>query len=142
MLERYYGRLVLTPEHQAQLRELVAGEAERMTATSEKERARCNNVLTGLKKQERKLLSAHYKDRVSDELYNEEAARIQREREQVERIASRLDVDFSDVQRTLDIALELLNDVQWAFVASPPHVRRLINQAIFDKIELWDIDEI
>jgi site-specific DNA recombinase len=142
MLERYYDRVVVTPERKSKLREVITAEASRMQATSEKERTRCNNVLMGLDEQERKLLRAHYADRISDDLYDEEAARILREREQVERIASRLDVEFSEVLKNLELALTLLGDLRRAFCAAPPHVRRLINQAIFVKIELWDVDEM
>jgi len=142
MLEHYYIRVGMTAERRAHLTALIENEAERMTAASEKERDRCNNVLTILKEQERKLLKAHYQDRISDELYNEEAARIAREREQVERIASRLNIEFSEAQRNVDLAMSLLSDIHRAYYAAPPHVRRLLNQAIFTKIELWDTDEL
>jgi site-specific DNA recombinase len=142
MLESYYKHVVMSPDRRKRLAQLIKGEAERMAATSETERSRCNNVLADLKEQERKLLRAHYEDRLSDELYDEEAARISREREQIESIAARLDVEFDDAQENAEVAMSLLSDIQRAYGASPPHVRRLINQAIFTRIELSDIDEI
>ena len=142
LLEQYYARIVMSSEQQTRLRAALATEAERIAASSEQERKRCGKVLARLKTQERKLLGAYYADQVSSDLYSEESARIAREREHVERIVSRLTVEFSTVTQNLDLALELLSDIQRAFIASPPHVRRLINQAIFVKIELWDVDEI
>lgn len=58
MLEQYYTRVVVTPDRQATLRDVIAAEAKRMQSTSDKERTRCNNVLTVLDEQERNRTSS------------------------------------------------------------------------------------
>ncbi len=142
LIERYYATVVLSETRRARVRQAIRTELARMSATSENELRRCNGVLAELKTQERKLLDAHYQDRVSSELYAEESARIAREREVTEAIAARLNVEFSDITNNLELALTLVSDIQRAYKASPPHIRRLLNQAIFVRIDLRDGEEI
>lgn len=105
---------------------------------SEHETARCKRVLSELQQQERKLLQAYYADNLSAELFAEEQRRLQREREQTEAITRRLEVDFEDIERTLDLALALVDDIDRAYRVAPDDVRRLLNQAIFERIDVLD----
>jgi hypothetical protein len=61
--------------------------------------------LAKLERQERKLLDAHYEDRVSDELFKSEEQRIRRERVAAEVAISRLEVNDDRLLSTLDEAL-------------------------------------
>ena len=142
MIERYYARVVLTAGQRQRIQQIIRAQLADLTVAAEREHSRCVAVLEELTQQERKLLERYYADKVSASLYDEEQARIQREREQTEAIAARLQLKFEDVERSLELALSLLSNAQAAYLAAEPHLRRMLNQAIFFRFELRDEDEI
>jgi hypothetical protein len=127
-------------EGRLRVRQAVQERLAEMAAVSEKELTRCSQVLRQLEEQERKLLRAYYSDRVSPELFDEEQARIKREREQAEGIVARLSLQFDDIERTLDLALTLVTDVSDGYRRAHPRVRRLLNQALFEGIDISEED--
>jgi site-specific DNA recombinase len=139
-IERYYATVDMPEEDRLRVRQAVQERLAEMAAVSEKELTRCSQVLGQLEEQERKLLRAYYSDRVSPELFDEEQARIKREREQAEGIVARLSVQFDDIERTLDLALTLVTDVSDGYRRAHPHVRRLLNQALFEGIDISEED--
>ena len=62
--------------------------------------------------------------------------RLERERDIAERRLSAASAEFDQVEEALDRALELATRCAETYRQAPPHVRRLINQAIFDKLYL------
>jgi site-specific DNA recombinase len=113
----------------------------KLAATSQQELNRCQSVQAGLKEQERKLLDKHYQDDISDELFSEEAARIKRERKDAEAIMARLTIRHEDVVAGLTLALKLASsDLHDLYLRATPPIRRLMNQAIFETIWVWDED--
>lgn len=141
-IERYYRRVELGEAERERVRTAVRAHLASMAATSEREVDRCRGVLAELDEQERKLLRVHYDDRISPALYDEEQARIRREREQVARILERLDIEHDAIEETLDLALAIVADTQQAYENAPPQVRRLLNQALFTRIEISHGEEI
>ena len=135
-VERYYRKVQLSKARQRRIRQTIKARLDAMAAVSERETARCHGELRSLEEQERKLLQKHYADRISDSLYDEEQQRIAREREAAEAIILRLSVQFDDIEETLDLALGLTEDIQAAYLKASPTVRRLFNQAIFERIEV------
>lgn len=141
-VERYYAEVGLTDEQQDLIRRAVRTRIGAMAANSEQELARCNGVLKELAEQERKLLRTYYEDRVSAELYDEEQRRIRRERQQIEAIIDRLSIEFDGVERTLDHALEIVGDAQLSYLRADNQIRRVMNQAIFARIEISHGEEV
>lgn len=94
---------------------------------SKQEASRCHTELRTLEEQERTLLHRRYEGRVSDKLYKEEQFRIAAEREAAEAILARLALRFDDIDETLDLALDLTNDIQAAYIKASPTIRRLLN---------------
>jgi site-specific DNA recombinase len=139
-VERYYRKVQLSKARQQRIRQTIKARLDEMAQVSEREVSRCHGELQALSEQERKLLQKHYQDRISDALYNEEQHRIAREREAAEAIVERLSVQFDDIEETLELALSLTDDVQAAYLKASPTVRRLFNQAIFERIEVRDED--
>ncbi len=115
-----------------------------MVALSKQEASRCHAELRTLEEQERTLLHRHYEGRVSDKLYKEEQFRIAGEREAAEAILARLSLRFDDIDETLDLALDLTNDLQAAYIKASPAIRRLLNGAIFEwiKIRTEDVADV
>ena len=140
-VERYYVKVQLTPERRERIRTAIQARIAEMAAVSERELKRCNQELANLAEQERSLLHKNYAGRVSDALYDEEQARIARERESAEGIIGKLGLRFDDIEATLDLALELVTDLQAAYLRATPMVRRQFNQAIFEGLDIRE-DEI
>ncbi len=137
-IERYYRTVALsfigTAERVRQdVETYLAGLAE----GNEAERERVTGALLKLEQQERKLLQAYYSDDVSQDLYREERTRIKEERQAADRLAAELENDHSQALDALDVALGLLDRVDEAYLRAPEEARRLLNQAIFARIEIW-----
>ena len=140
-VERYYRNVQLSRTRQQRIRQAIRARLEDMAALSEQEARRCHTELQTLDEQERTLLHRHYEGRVSDKLYKEEQFRIAGERETAEAILARLALRFDEIDATLDLALDLTNDVQAVYLKATPTIRRLLNAAIFEwiKISIEDV---
>ncbi len=143
-VERYYHTVQLSKDRQRRIRAAIKARLDEMAVVSKRETRRCHGELRALEEQERKLLQKHYQDRISDTLYDEEQQRIAAEREAAEAIIARLSVRFDDIEETLDLALDLTDDIQAAYAKASPTVRRLFNQAIFEwiKVSSEEVSEV
>jgi site-specific DNA recombinase len=142
-IENHYKTITLTQEE----RDRVVGEVERRLAklatVSEQEQRRCNALLADLKEQEHKLMDKHYKDELSEEFFSEEAARIKKERVDAKAILARLTIRHEELGRFLAMVLRVVSyDLHDLYLRAAPHIRRLMNQAIFEAIWIADDEEI
>ncbi len=134
-IERYYATVRMTETDRSRVQRAVESHLARLAGVGCEEIERCTSLLAGLKEQERKLLNAHYADQLSEELFGEEQARIRRERTDTEAIVARLTISHDDLQATLALTLKLARlDLQDLYLRATPHIRRLMNQAIFEAI--------
>ena len=106
-------------------------------------RLRCaqldNETVDEVKEQERKLLHMHYEERISGELFDDEQARLRRERHAAEALIERLNLGYQDIADTLDLALEIIGeDLHDLYRQADNTIRRLINQAIFNALYVSD----
>src|SRR5206468_4097829 len=110
-----------------------------MAATAETEIKRCEGVLAEVREQERKLLHVHYQERISDELFDDEQARLRRELQDAEVLIARLNLRYEDIAATLELALEILGiDLEDLYGRADDTIRRLMNQAIFAALCVCD----
>ena len=139
-IERHYATVRLSEADADRVRKAVAARLEAMAETAEQEIARCRGVLTQVKDQERKLLHMHYEERISGELFDEEQARLRRERQGAETLIARFSLQYEDIAATLELALDILSrDLQEVYARANDTIRRLMNQALFEG--LWVSDE-
>jgi hypothetical protein len=64
--------------------------------------------------------------------------RLSTETAQAERHLEAADASFGDISATLDRALDLLADCDGAYLAAPGHLRRQWNQALFERLVVYD----
>lgn len=139
-VEDLYGTVVLSAQAQTGLRRAMQDYCRELERSSRAELTRTNALLGGLKERERTLLHARFRSGLSEEVFTEELAQIQREREQIERVLRHLDASASELEGTLDMALRLLGGgLQQAYVRADDQTRRFFNQALFQG--LWIDDE-
>jgi site-specific DNA recombinase len=131
---RHYETIQLKPEHRESIREAIRGRFDQLTAMSQRELERARRELNRLLEEERKLLRAHYDDRISQELFAEEERRIRGERAAAEETVERLSGEYDLALANLDKALDLTRSIQAAYDLAPAHVRRMMNQSIFEKL--------
>ena len=142
-IEDHYQTIALSLTDRDRVMAVLEQRLAKLAATSKQELSRCQNVLAGLKEQERKLLAKHYQDDISDELFHEEADRIKQERKDAKAIMARLTIRHEDLVAGLTLALKLASsDLHDLYLRATPPIRRLMNQAIFQTIWVWDEDHI
>lgn len=135
-VERHYGTLNLDDLQRRRIRAAIATHIERVGSIAAKETTRAQAELTRLDNEERKLLSAHYADKISEHIFTEEQARVRRERHAAEHLLNLHQINQQTVARTLDLALQLTESIQTAYLQADSTERRLFNQAFFEYIEV------
>ena len=142
-VEQHYRTIVLTDAQREGARNALRHQLGSLQQVGEKEITRCSTLLEDLKNEERMLLRARYQSGISDDVFDEELARIQREREQSNRVLKSLDIRYDDIQATLRIGLDILgNDIADLYLRADDTVRRIMNQAIFQAIWVCDDDVV
>ena len=140
-VERHYATIQLTDEQRERIRTAVRTHLDELAKIADKETGRARAEVIRLDNEERKLLSAHYADTISDHIFAEEQNRIRRERVAADQLLRRYEIKYDTILDTLDLALELTDNIQAAYLQADPTERRLLNQAFFERIEI-DSEEI
>ena len=134
LIERHYIEIQLPPERIIETR-LTLGEAlaiRRRESGAEEEVQKLR--IARLTDERRKLLHLHYADAVPMDLFAQEQRRITRDLENAQRQLDEVTLAFDVVQNHMERALELAEDCHAAYVDADDSVRRLFNQAFFDKL--------
>jgi site-specific DNA recombinase len=139
-VERYYRTIRLSASQQQVVRKAVEEHAGALMETAQRESERHARHLQELQQQQQKLLHLFYKGSVAEEVLAAEQDRIEAERSETHRWAEAAAHDAGEVTETLEEALKLLEDPQIAYKKATPHVRRLLNQALFDGLLVRDED--
>ncbi len=109
---------------------------EKLATLAATETSRTRTELARLDRQERTLPAAHDADRISEQLFAEDEARIRRERIAMGELVARLDVTHEALRETLDVALDLTDSIHAACCVADATERRLFNQAFFEQLEV------
>lgn len=139
-VEDHYAQISLTERQRQAVEHSLRSRLEAIAGETSAETGRAQEALMRLKSQERKLMAAHYADQISPELFAEEQARVRRERVAAEMTIQRLDVQADKIGEGLTASLALITDVHRAYVLSDATQKRLITQAIFDRLEVSQED--
>ena len=140
LVEDAYRTIQLDPEARCQIEARLRAEiastragidAEVWDFTTQKER-----LLT----ERTRLLQAHYAGAVPLDLLKSEQDRIARQLGAIEERLSAANVAIDDVEANLQRALDYATNCYRGYLAAGPHVRRLFNQAFFEKIYVEDDD--
>jgi site-specific DNA recombinase len=140
-VERHYATVQITDERRERVRGLLHTHLDQLAQIADRETSRARAEVIRLDNEERKLLTAHYADTISDHIYAEEQTRIRRQRAAADQLFQRHQVEHETIFDILDLALELTANTQTAYLQADPTERRLFNQAFFECIEI-DTEEI
>lgn len=138
----HYARVQLDPTTRDALQASISEEFAILNAHAKHETDDLARQKNDLLDQRDKLMQAHYAGAVPlDQLKTEQ----QRITGQVDHITARLDqatADYAEAQAELADCLDLLGDCHTVYQQAPDPVRRLFNQALFDKIYITSTDTV
>jgi hypothetical protein len=132
-------QLVQRPGAQT-VRVAVREHAESHMQTAQRESDRHARRLQELHREQQKLLHLFYKGSIGEEVLEAEQIRIETERSHAQRWGEVAAHDATEIMQALDEALALLSDPQVRYQQASEEVRRLINQALFEKLYVRDDD--
>ena len=124
---RHYSTVKLTAKRRAQIQQAVRDYLDHIEEIGRAQTDTARNALGRLDTEERKLLSAHYNDDISESLFKEEQVRIRRERSAAEKLIEQFNIRHDEIREALDVALEITEDIQTGYLArhahAAPHVQ-------------------
>lgn len=133
-VEGLYGHISLTAKYRKLLEGWLLAEIENMTQASTSEIANLEKQKKKLKSEEAKLLQAHYAEAVSLELLKSEQQRISKTLTDIETRLNRLTANIGAMRDGLMQVLDLVEDCGQTYKLAGEHEKRLMNQAVFEKI--------
>ena len=137
---RLYQRIRLHPHARRRLEQTLHAQ---LTEISEQTAQELDDLTVNrrrLERQREKLLQAHYADAIPLETLKTEQARITRELTAIQRRQVALNQDLDTKQELITQALDLAQHTAHAYQQAPDHIRRLLNQTLFDKIYITPDD--
>ena len=137
-VERLYAHVAPPAEHIDAIRAKLDTALAGMREQAEQESARQHRRLAKLSDERTKLLHAYYQGAIPLDLLHQEQERIASQTAGAEAQLASAKRSATDVQSTLDKALDLLADCQHAYTNAPAHLRRQWNQALFLRLHVHD----
>ena len=135
-VERHYATVELSEEERDSIRASVIAYVAAVRKVAAQKIDAVQTDLARLDAEERKLLTAHYADQVSESLFAEEQTRIRRERASATKLMEGLTLKHEQVLKGLQVALGLTDHIQAAYCQAASAERRLFNQAFFERLEI------
>ena len=139
-VERTYAHLVPHTAHIQTIRSKLDHALAGMRTQAEQEAARQQRRLAKLTDERTKLLHAYYQNAIPLDLLHQEQERISTQTANAEAQLQTAHRSATDVQATLQKALDLLAASPDAYANAPGHLRRQWNQALFLRLLVHDQD--
>jgi site-specific DNA recombinase len=139
-VERLYAHVTPSAKHIDTIRSKLDHALAGMRKQAERETARQQRRLAKLTDERTKLLHAYYQGAIPLDLLHQEQERIVHQITSAEAQLAIAQRSTTDVQSTLDKALDLLANCQHAYTNAPAHLRRQWNQALFLRLHVHDQD--
>ena len=141
-IEEHYHGVRIAAEVQEQIRaELRAELADRSTLI-ERETERHQRALKAIEAKQEKLVQLYYKDLVSEDVFAAEQDRLKDERRAAQRLQEAATTELEDIQQALELALSRVSKPYEVYTQGTELERRIMNRAIFDRIEIGPDAEI
>ena len=132
-------RTIQLPEDvRGALRRNVMDLVDRTQVEQAHEVQRQTDALAKLDQERERLLRAHLEGAVPVDLLKREQKRIAKEMAAADRTLARLNTELGAVEQGLNQALKLVSDCHRLYEQAPHHVKRQLNQAVFERIFVED----
>ena len=130
----HYQRISLDPEFRTHVEDMICEGLRDARAEVEHEQRTLKREQDKLERQRDKLMEAHYAGAIPVDLLGREQERIATALRHIAVRLTATDAHFDTVERNLHTALELTEHCGEAYDAAPEHIKRMFNQALFEKI--------
>jgi site-specific DNA recombinase len=136
-VETEWAKLKLDPSYAMLLQELIQRDFDKLQAANAKTEDRANRALQRKRAERQKLLQAYYTDALDIATFKAEQLCLTKEIEsqEVRVVQSRL--KLANLETVLHRTLAFLDDPQATYLAGPPAFRRQLNQAIWERFEVY-----
>lgn len=141
LIQEQYDRLALRPSHADSLRRVLLAELRTFTKDTNRQRETLQTQKLEIERKQRKLLEAHYNDAIPIDMLRTEQHSLDSALNNVTRQLEALNTDLDDQARLIDQAIDLAQHSADAYRRAPDQIRRLLNQALFERIEVTMTDE-
>jgi site-specific DNA recombinase len=135
--EHYWGRQ-LDPKLRDQIEALLREDLSSLRRSAEVENRRLITQRERLTNERTRLLQAHYAGAIPLDLLKTEQDRIARQLTRIETSLAATNGEFDKVETCLEKALDYAVNCGSAYLRAGPQERRLLNQAFFTRIEVYD----
>ncbi len=132
-IAEHYGTVRIEHKVRELVEQAIRTELAAARVTAESQERHIKTERDKLERQRTKLMEAHYAGAVPLELLASEQERITRALKQLDSQSHAATARYDDVDTSLTIALDLLEQCQTTYNAAPEHLKRQLNQALFEK---------
>jgi site-specific DNA recombinase len=130
----HYKTIQLSDERTERIRAAILDRIGAMERTADRQREKQTAEVERIEQEQLRLVQAHSAGAVPLKHLVSEQDRLKRELRAAENALRSTDLKFEDVRRTLDRALELAGDCHAAYQQANGEVRRMFDQAFFEKV--------
>jgi site-specific DNA recombinase len=140
LIADYYKRYQLGHDLRLETEQTILQQMATLRENEVRERDRLVRRQRKLLAERAKLLEAHYAGAIPLDLLKTEQDRISSQLQRIEEQLASTDIKYTQAERTLKRSLELTETLANAYREAPLSVRRLMNQALFERL-IIDADE-
>ena len=134
LIQVLYDRISLTPDFRRDLEQLLRHGITLPRTDSDSEREQLEATKQTIERRQRKLLEAHYNDAIPIDVLRTEQQRLDAELAATKRSLSNLTADLTEADELIGIALDIAQHAGNTYLQAPEHIRRMLNQLLFDKL--------
>ena len=136
-IQAIYQRISIDPDLRQNLEAMVRSAMKTVDLDNEEERKRLETERVQIQRKQKKLLEAHYNDAIPVELLREEQQRLEAEHLSVTRSLDAQMQSLKEMDRLITLVLDIVEDLAHSYQVAPSHVRRMLNQLIFERLDVF-----
>jgi len=141
-VEQLYAGVYLSPDVMEQIRRELREEIADRAGLVERQAERHERTLKQIEAKQEKLVQLYYDDLVTIEVFEREQTKLKAEAKAAERLRRIAVVQSEQAEAALDEALQRLKNIAQVYRDGTPIERRILNRAIFQRIEIGEDGEI
>ena len=139
-VEHLYQRIHLQPTRREELEQALHHQLAQLVVDTQQQLTQITATRQKLERQQHKLLQAHYENAIPVELLREEQQRITRSLTIANHRIQTLEQDLEDKEELVSQALDIAQHMASAYHHAPNHIRRMLNQLLFERVYLVPYD--
>ena len=140
-VEHLYQRIHLRSTRREELEQALRYQLAQLVADTQQQLTQITATRQKLKHQQEKLLQAHYENAIPVELLRKEQQRITHSLTAVNHRIKTLEQDLEDKEELVGQALDIAQHMASAYHHAPNHIRRMLNQLLFEHVYLVPYDD-